>query len=166
MACEQLPDLLLLDELCQPWQHQARTALQGGDLNRFADIVLLNSTQSAASYRKNAFLLAKRIGEAHRTLHQTELLYAIALQRLSEIISGERSDTELDDIAFLAQASMTPDSQISAQALLFVTMPCPRHAVRSLLAYLQRLVEIDVDIHRLSMEYTKVILQGMIDLPR
>jgi hypothetical protein len=166
MDCEQLPDPLLLDELCQPWQHQARTALKRGDLNRFADIVLSNSSQTAASYRRNAFLIAKHIGEAHHTLHQTELLYAIALQRLSEIISGERSETELDDVAFLAQASMTPDSQISAQALLLVTRQCPRLPVRSLLAYLQRLAEVDADMHRLSMEHARTVLLGMIDLPR
>jgi hypothetical protein len=61
---------------------------------------------------------------------------------------------------------MTSDGQISAQALLFVTRPCPRLAVRALLAYLQRLAEVDVDIHQLSMEYTRTILLGMIDLPR
>lgn len=166
MSCDLLSDPFLPDELCQPWQQQAQMAIQRGDLVRAIDIVFRNWAVPAQVCRESAFRIAQGIGDACRTRYQTDLLYSIARQRLSEVCSGERSEAELDDIGFLIQASMTPESQMAARALFLVTQPSPRSALRELLVFLKQFPVEDGDIQRDSTSIAKLVLLDVVDLSR
>jgi len=96
---------LLDDDLMQTWQASARALLRGGAFSAALSATPAHTLVDPDRLRRLACCAAQAAVDLQVASVPTDLLCAIALQRLIEVTSGERPPSALDEARFLATAS-------------------------------------------------------------